>query len=94
LAAPTQAGHNPSENTTWTGRSPHDDIDAEIFSLLRNCPVGLIRVLAEALAVSASTVYSHLIEKMGFKDELLRWIPHVLTEDLHQGRVDLSRKSL
>jgi hypothetical protein len=76
------------------GRPPLGDIDTEIFSLLRKYPFASIRVIAEALAVSASTVYSHLIERIGFKNDLLRWIPHVLTDDPRQRRVDLSRELL
>jgi hypothetical protein len=44
-----------------SGRRPSlDNIDAEIFSLVGKYPVASIRVIAEALAVSGSTVYSHL----------------------------------
>jgi hypothetical protein len=66
------------------GRPALDDIDPEIFSLLRKYPFASIRIIAEALAIPASTVYSHLIERMRFKNYLLRWIPHVLTEELRE----------
>jgi hypothetical protein len=76
------------------GRPALNDIDAEIFSLLRKYPFASICIIAEALAIPASTVYSHLIERMRFRNYLLRWIPHVLTEELRKKRVDLSKESL
>jgi hypothetical protein len=75
-------------------RPPVDDIDAEIFSLLGKYPFASLQVIAEALAVSTSTVYSRLIERMGFKHDLLQWTPPVVREDLEQQRDDLSRELL
>jgi hypothetical protein len=54
------------------GRPALDDINAEVFWLLRKYPLASIRIIAEALAIPASTVYSHLIERMGFKNHLLQ----------------------
>jgi hypothetical protein len=76
------------------GRSALDDIDAGIFLLLCKLAFPSIRIIAEALAISASTGYSHLIERMRFNNYLLRWIPHVLTEELWKKRVDLSKELL
>jgi hypothetical protein len=76
------------------GKPALDDIDAGIFSLLGKYPFAAVRIIAEALAICASRVYSHLIERMRFKNDLLRWIPHALTKELRKKRVILSKELL
>jgi hypothetical protein len=76
------------------GRSYLDYTDAEILSVLRISPFSSMRTIADSLGVPASTVYLHLVEKIGFKNYFLRWVPHILTEELRQKRVELARQLL
>jgi chorismate mutase len=76
------------------GRPPLDDIDAEILSLLRKYRFSLVQTIAESPEILGSTIYSHLVEKIGFKPFLLRWVPHRLTSKLQQKRVELSSQLL
>jgi hypothetical protein len=62
------------------GRLYLDDTDAEIRSVLRISPFCSVRTIADSLGIPASTVYLHLVEKIGFKNNFLRWVPHMLTE--------------
>jgi hypothetical protein len=63
------------------GRSSLDDTDAEILSVLRISPFSWVPTIADSLGIPASTVYLHLVEKIGFKTYFLRWVPHMLTEE-------------
>jgi hypothetical protein len=76
------------------GKPYLDDTDAEILSVLRMSPFSSVRTIADSLGISASTVYLHLVENIGFKNYFLRWVPHMLTEKLRQKRVELSRQLL
>jgi hypothetical protein len=40
------------------------------------------------------TVYFHLVEKNGFKNYLLRWVPPLLTDEGRLKRVELARQLL
>jgi hypothetical protein len=53
-----------------------------------------MRTIAESLKIHASTIYLHLIEKIGLKIGLLRWVPHTLTNELRQKRVERSSQLL
>jgi hypothetical protein len=74
------------------GRPPVDDIDAEILSLLRKYPFSSVRAIADSLEIPASIIY--LVEKIGLKIFLLRWVPHALTSELRQKSVELSSQLL
>jgi hypothetical protein len=54
------------------GRPTLDDIDAEILSALRRFPFSSVRTIGDSLGIPASTVYSHLVERIGFKNYSLR----------------------
>jgi hypothetical protein len=76
------------------GRPYLDDTDAEILSVLGISPFSSVRTIAGSLGIPASTVYLHLVEKIGFNNYFLRWVPHMLTQELPQKRVELSRQRL
>ena len=76
------------------GRPPLDDTDAEILSVLHTSPFSSVRTIADSMGIPASTVYFHLVEKIGFKNYFLRWVPHMLTEELRQKRVELAQQLL
>jgi hypothetical protein len=71
-----------------------DDTDAKILSVLGISPFSSVRTIADSLGIPVSTVYLHVVEKIGFKNYFLRWVPHMLTEELRQKRVELSRQLL
>jgi hypothetical protein len=50
-----------------------------------------VRTIADSLEIPASTVYFHLVEKIGFKNYLLRGVPHLLTDELRLKRAELAR---
>jgi hypothetical protein len=66
------------------GQPPLDDVDFEMLSLLRKFPFPSMRTITGSLTIPASTVYSHLMEKIGLKTFLLRWVPDALTGELQQ----------
>jgi hypothetical protein len=72
------------------GRPTLDDIDAEILAALRKFPFSSVPTIGDSLGIPASTVYSHLVERIGFKNYILRWVPHMWTGELREKRVQLS----
>jgi hypothetical protein len=47
-----------------------------------------MRTIADSLNIPASTTHSHLLQKIRFTSSLLLWVPHVLTGQLRQKRVE------
>jgi hypothetical protein len=76
------------------GRPSFDDTDTDFPSVLRISPFSLARTIADSLGIPASTVYWHLVEKIVFKNSLFRWVPHTLTDELGQKRIELAGQSL
>jgi hypothetical protein len=66
------------------GRPPFDDTDPETLSILWTSRFSSVRTIAEFMGIPASTGYWHLVEKNAFKNYLLRWAPHVLTDELRE----------
>jgi DNA-binding transcriptional ArsR family regulator len=78
------------ENVSSSGRQLLDDVDAEIISALRKYPFASVRSIADSTGIAPSTVYSHLVEQLGFRNYILRCLPHILTNQLRQKRVSLA----
>jgi hypothetical protein len=57
-------------------------IDDKIMSMLEKALFESARYLALALNVGEATVLSRLQEKFGLKSYCLRWVPHLLTDEL------------
>ena len=76
------------------GRPPLDDTDTGILSILQRSPFASVRTIGESLGIAPSTVYSRLVETLGFKNYILRWVPHILTAELRQKRVEFARQLL
>jgi hypothetical protein len=89
-----QAGENRSHEPTQWWATTLDDIDAEILEALRKFPFSSVRTIGDSLGIPASTVDSHLVERIGFKNYILRWVPHMLTVELREKRVQLSTQLL
>jgi hypothetical protein len=49
-----------------------------------------MRMIVDSLSIPVSTIYIHLVEKLGLKHFLLRWVPYTLTSELSQRRVELA----
>jgi hypothetical protein len=77
-----------------TGRPPLDDCDAKILAILNKSAFESARSIAERLHVSRTIVLNYLRLSIGFKSFHLRWVPHLLTEDLRQKRKDDARAML
>jgi hypothetical protein len=60
------------------------DTDPEILSVFRISPFSSVRTITDSLGIPASTVYLHLVEKIGFNNYFLRWVRHILTEELRR----------
>jgi hypothetical protein len=67
-----------------TGRRPLDDRDAKIWAILDKSPFESACSIAERPHVGRAIVLDHLHVSIGFKSFHLRWVPHLLTDDLHQ----------
>jgi hypothetical protein len=76
------------------GRRPRDDTSTEILSVLKISPLSSGRTIVGSLDIPASTVYWHFVEKIGFNNSLLHWVPHRLTDELRQNRIELAGQSL
>jgi hypothetical protein len=50
------------------GPPPLDDIDAEIISVLRKFPFSPLRTIPGSVAIPASMIYTHLVEKIDLKN--------------------------
>jgi hypothetical protein len=76
------------------GRPALDFVDLKIIAILDRELFHSAYSLAEAIGVSHSTIFRHLQDSLDMKNFHLRWIPHLLTEDLRQGRVSIYKKIL
>jgi hypothetical protein len=69
-----------------TGTPPLDDLDAKIVTILDKSPFESTCSIAERLRLGYATVLEHLYLSIGFKSFHLRWVPHLLTDDLREKR--------
>jgi hypothetical protein len=70
------------------GRSPIDFLDIKILACLEKEPLHPAHSFPEVLDVSHSTILNHLHDSLGMKIFHLRWIPHELTDNLREIRID------
>jgi hypothetical protein len=84
--AEVRFGRQDLHDKICTGRPPLDDLNAKILSILDKSPFELACSIAERLRVDHATVLEHLHISIGFKLFHLRWVPHLLTDDLPQKR--------
>jgi hypothetical protein len=77
-----------------SGRPSIDRLDAKIIARLVREPFSLAQPPAEALDVWPATVLSRLHNSLEMKNFHLRWVPHLLTDDLQQVRVAKRREPL
>jgi hypothetical protein len=69
-----------------TGRSPLDDLNAKFLAISDKSLFESACSIAERLCVGHATVLKHLHVSIGFKSFHLRWVPHLLNDDLRQKR--------
>jgi hypothetical protein len=77
-----------------TGSPPLDDIDAKILTILNKSPFESAHSIAKRLAVTHGTALNHLHISIGFKSSDLRWVPHLLIEDLRHKQKEVARAIL
>jgi hypothetical protein len=77
-----------------TGRPHLNDIDAKILAILNKSPFESACSITERLRVSHAIVLHYLHLSIRFKLFHLRWVPHLLTEDLREKRKDDTRGML
>jgi hypothetical protein len=63
-------------------RPPLDHIDAKILAMLDKAPFESARSMPHVLGVDDATVLHHLQAKLGLKSHYLRWVSHLLTDEL------------
>jgi hypothetical protein len=71
-----------------SGGHPLDGLDNKILAILDKSPFESAHSIAERLFVAHSTVLQHLQEWLGFKSFHLPWVPHPLTGDLRDKRME------
>ena len=69
-------------------------IDQAITLALNEEPFASIRQIARKTLLPRSTIFRHLTLSMGFVMKHLRWVPHNLSDDQKQMRVDKSNDLL
>jgi hypothetical protein len=77
-----------------TGRPPIDHLDTQILVCLDRAPFQSARRRAEILGVSHGTVLDRLYSSLGMKNSQPCWIPHQLTAELRDRRMEKSRELL
>jgi hypothetical protein len=70
----------------WRGRWSHEHIAATIQQLLTENPFESARPTAETLDISHCPVLKYFHEDFHFKSFYLRWLPHLLTQQLRELR--------
>jgi hypothetical protein len=73
------------------GRSPFDSIDTAIFEIIGKSPFDSARSIAQTINIWHSVVLHHFHEILGFKCFHLRWVSHLLTDDLREKRKAVTR---
>jgi hypothetical protein len=59
--------------------------------MLEKIPFESARSIAHAFGVDHTTVLHHLQEKLGLKSYHLRWVPHLLTDELKAKQKEFAR---
>jgi hypothetical protein len=76
------------------GRPRLDRINSTILSLFQERESQSVQSLAQELDVSLSTVHARLTDVLGFTSRHMRWVPHLLTDELKAKRVATSMRML
>jgi histone-lysine N-methyltransferase SETMAR len=76
------------------GRPPLDHIDSRILALLDRAPFESARSMAEVLHVDHATILRHLHEKLGFKSYCVRWVPHLMSDELRATRKECAAQMI
>jgi hypothetical protein len=77
-----------------SGRPPMDFLYIRILALLDEPPFNSADSIAQFLGVSHSTILSYSLELLGLKIFHLPWIPHELTTNLQEIRMETCRELL
>jgi hypothetical protein len=77
-----------------TGRPPLDYIHTAILCITGKARFESARSIAQTLQISHNAVLHHLDEVLEFKSFHLRWVAHLLTDDLRQKRKRVAREMI
>jgi hypothetical protein len=69
---------------------PSITLTPNFLSILGVTPFESARTIAHILNVDHTTVLSRLHKKLGMKPYCLRWVPHLLTDELRAKRKEIS----
>jgi hypothetical protein len=89
-----RSGRKAVEDLPRVGRPCLDDIDGAMVQKLNKYPFHSCHSLAEDVGVAPSTIWTHLMESLGFASRCLHWLPHELTDDLREKRIAIGRQLL
>jgi histone-lysine N-methyltransferase SETMAR len=70
------------------GRPRLDHFETQILELLNDNPYYSLRRMSSILKLSKETLKRIIHEKLGMKKVSTRWVPHILTQDQMQARVE------
>jgi hypothetical protein len=83
--------HSDLSDRPSSGGPPLEDIDARILHVLEVLgaePWSSVRMIAEFLKISASTVHLHLTTSLDIKSRHSKWVSHFLDDDLRTKRLE------
>jgi hypothetical protein len=92
--AEVRLGHQDFHDEIRTGRPPLGDLDVKILAILDKSPFELARSITQTLRVAHSIVLLHLHDSIGFRSFHLYWVPHLLTHDLPNKRMEYAQAML
>lgn len=82
------------DDSPRSGRPINRDSIELVREHLGEYPFSSVRVIAAATSIPRATVHSILTEQLGMRKFASRWVPHRLTAEQKQKRVDMSRDLL
>lgn len=86
---------NPTSISQNLGGRPIDYINLyKVQKAIENSPNYTIRDIAKETGVPPTTVFRYLTKVLGYKNKSLRWIPHILTTELKNQRIQKSKDLL
>jgi hypothetical protein len=89
-----ERGRQDLHDAARSGRPPLDDVDAAIMRIIYKFPFESARSIAQTLNLAHSTILNHLHTSLGYQSFHLRWVPHLMTEDLMKKRKEVATQML
>jgi histone-lysine N-methyltransferase SETMAR len=87
-------GREDLHNIPSPGREPDELIPQAILDVINEDPYASATNIADTLRIALSTVCRYLKDVLGMKYRHMRWVPHTLSADQKQNRVDHAESML